>query len=163
MEIHFALAHFPIALLITGGAWLALALVTADQGARKTIALGLLSAGAVLSVPTVAAGLLIAAAHQSHHAQSLEIHRVVGIATMVVALLGLGSHWLRRKIANADVVRNVFFLAAALLAGITGTLGAEMAHGDQSQSRSEHAPTVQESESTHEQSNPQNHHEKHDH
>ena len=139
MEVHFALAHFPIALLVAGGAWLLAVLVTGHKGAGRTTALGILAVGAVLSIPTVAAGLWIAAEHESHHTGPLETHRLVGIATMVAALLGLCSHWLRQRIPNADIVRNLFFLTAAVLAGVAGMLGGEMSHGSRSEATTEHA------------------------
>lgn len=139
MEIHFALAHFPIALLVTGGAWLLAVLVTDHKGTGRTIALGILAAGAAVSIPTVGAGLWIAAEHETHHLGALETHRLVGIATMVVAVLGLCSHWLRMRIPNADVARNLFFLTSAVLAGVAGMLGGEIAHGGHPAATAEHA------------------------
>ncbi len=139
MEIHFALAHFPIALLITGALLLLAVLVTGHKGAGKDIALGMLSAGAGFSVLAVAAGLWVASEHETHHADALQTHRLAAIATMVVAILGVFSHWLRQRVSNADVVRNLFFFTAALLAGVTGKLGGEMAHEEHEAPALEHA------------------------
>lgn len=126
--IHFAFGHFPIALLVTGAVVLIGALSLKHDGARSA-AFAMLIAGAVFSMPTVIAGLWIAGEHQAHHADELSTHRLLGIATMVVAIVGTLSHVLRHRIANADLVRNLLFFTAAALSVGTGFVGAEMAHG----------------------------------
>ncbi len=91
----------------------------------------ILVAGALMSVPTVLSGLWIAAEHETHHTNTLDTHRLLGIATMVVGLFGVFVHSMRRKFANADLARNFLFVAAAVLAGSSGFVGGEMTHGQE--------------------------------
>ena len=125
---HLALAHFPIALLVTSGFLLMVNLVSSWQPARRA-SLAMFVAGAVMSIPTVAAGLFLAADHEGHHTDTLSNHRLLGIATAITAAFGVTMHWLRRKVRNADLMRDVMLLAATALAAGTGYLGGEMGHG----------------------------------
>lgn len=128
--IHFALSHFPIALLMTGAALLAASAIGSAYAERLRVAAFVtLSAGAVMAIPTVAAGLWIASEHAGHHSDALSTHRLLGIATLATALAGVALHAVTSRIANADLVRNLVFVVAAILAGATGYAGAEMAHG----------------------------------
>ncbi len=129
--LHFALGHFPIALLITGGLLLLVALISGSKSLRD-LALAMSTAGTAFAVPTVIAGLWIASAHSSHHGDMLASHRLIALATLAVSSIAVFSHLLREKIANADIARNFLFLVAAVLAGGTGYAGAEMAHGGMS-------------------------------
>jgi len=129
-SLHPALVHFPIALLVTGALWLVVASMRGRRERGLGVAIGMLSVGALMTIPAVGAGLWAAAEHESHHGGTLASHRLLGLATMAVALLGLGSHFLRKRIANADIIRDLCLVGAAVLAVSAAALGGEMSHGE---------------------------------
>lgn len=139
MEPHFAVVHFPVALLVAGGGWLVVSIVTGRPTRGKDIAVGMLGTGALFSVLAVITGLVMAGDHEGHHAGAVDTHRVLGVATMVTGLLALASHWMRGRVANADLIRDLLFIAAAVLAGSTGAVGGDMSHGEPHDSSTVHA------------------------
>jgi len=125
---HAALAHFPIALLLTAAFLLVLGKAANWEAGTRT-ALVVFVLGAIAAIPTVVAGLWLASQHGDHHSATLDTHRFLGIATAVVAALGVVMHLMRNRVRNADVMRNVLIIGAALLVAAAGYLGGEMVHG----------------------------------
>lgn len=83
-----------------------------------------------MTIPTVGAGLWAGAGHEGHHGNELSDHRLLGIATMTVALLASFIHLLRSRYPAALLARHLLFIGAAILAVATGYVGGEMAHPD---------------------------------
>ncbi len=126
--LHPALAHFPVALLLTAAFLLVLGKAASWEGGTRA-ALVVFVLGAVSTIPTVAAGLWLASQQGEPHGAILDTHREFGIATAVVAAIGVVMHLVRNRVRNADVMRNVLIIGAALLVSGTGYLGGEMVHG----------------------------------
>ena len=138
MTFHFALAHFPIALLVTGGLLLIAGFIRPTAQKLQDTALTLLVGGALFALPTLGSGMWLAEEHLGHD-DALSTHRLLAFAATATAIVGALSHWLRARITNADIVRNLFFIASMALAGATGYSGGEMSHGQGGHEHREHA------------------------
>lgn len=136
---HFAAAHFAIALAITGAGLVLVGSIRRAGDSIRSAGVLVCCIAAVASVATVASGLWLASQHADPGESLLSAHRLLGLGTAASGLMALGSHLLRYRISNVDVIRNLLFVTFAVLAGATGVVGGEMAHGDpQEPARSEH-------------------------
>jgi uncharacterized membrane protein len=124
-ELHPALIHFPIALLLAG--------VAVELVARLGRRVSLARAGAALIVAGVAAGVIAAAAgavsyftvpahtEAAHH--QMETHLVVASAALVLFAIVAVARWRRRDrpasalALSGGVVASVLLIAAAFLGG----------------------------------------------
>jgi len=97
-SLHPLTVHFPIALLITGVALDLLGWI-AKRPALRTAALWNLSLGTLGAGAAVWTGLRAenVAKHSFEIWKVLELHKKLGISTLILGLLGLGWRWQQRR------------------------------------------------------------------
>jgi|GEM_PF-1195706 len=127
---HIMVVHFPVALLLLAAAvdWLGLLL---RRGTAWVPAVSWTSGVAALAAPaSVLTGWLLADM-EGYKDSTVFLHRWLGVATMVTALLGWGLHALAEKKQSPGLrwaARLVLGLGA-LLVSLTGHTGGELVYG----------------------------------
>jgi uncharacterized membrane protein len=126
-ELHAAVVHFPIAMLLSAALSEVLLVTTGRQSfchiTRFAIWLGAL--GALSAAPL---GWLAAKAVEDAPELLLNWHRWLGVST---ALWSLATLWAGERAKNSRVLLRCLIGCAALLVAITGYLGGELVHNPQ--------------------------------
>jgi len=131
-QLHPALVHFPVALIITALGCEAMLIMRHDEAAG-TAARFMVTAAAWISVPAAVAGFAALSGRDiSVDLQTnLSIHRAAGIATPVmVSLAAVFAHGARRsgQVWEHWLYR-MFLIVAAVGAALAGYHGGILAHG----------------------------------
>lgn len=132
-ELHPAIVHFPIALIVTA------ALAEALYMARRSRWLGdaarfMIAAGAWAAVPAAAAGFAEASGETfaGGAARVFSVHWVCGVVTAVMAFLayGLGEGSRRSGQVWEQALYRIFLLISAAGALATGFFGSSLGHAE---------------------------------
>jgi len=138
-EIHGAVTHFPVALLMAGVAFdLAATVLRKDEW--RTVGFWMLVVAVVMAVPSIVAGLMTAADLYGGPARPPDIfylHRNAAFLTSALAAAALAWRVLKkdRLSGGARAGALLLSLAAAGTVGYVGFLGGRMVFGDESQNR----------------------------
>ena len=130
-ELHPAIVHFPIALIVTAAVAEALYMARRSQWLGEA-ARFMIAAGAWAAVPAVAAGFSEAwgRTFAGEVARAYSVHWVCGVVTAVLAFLayGMGEGSRRSGQVWEQALYRVFLLIAAVGALVTGFFGGNVAH-----------------------------------
>jgi len=126
-EIHSAVVHFPIAMLLSAALSEVLLAATARPSFRHVtrFLIWIAALGAVSAAPL---GWLAAATVEDVPERLLACHRWLGVSTAVWSLATL---WASEHAAEARAFLRLFIACAALLVAVTGYLGGEVVHNAQ--------------------------------
>ncbi|MCW5767679.1 MAG: histidine phosphatase family protein [Phycisphaeraceae bacterium] len=129
-RLHPMLVHFPIAMVLAAaGIEMGRAIVRRPTPARTSI--NMLGIGVLAACAAIASGWLNGDfENHSSHAETLELHRWVGIGGGAGVLLAFVAGLVASKSRRALVAFRVLLLAAAGAIGFAGHLGGSMVYGE---------------------------------
>lgn len=128
-KLHFAVLHFPIALLVATVLLDGLSLVHRDESWRRA-AFFMLGIALLSAIATIGFGWLLAWELVTEPAE-LSLHRRVGTTTGLLTLLAWVAWTLKWPNANSSIwLGRIFLLLAAAGALISGHIGGGLVHGD---------------------------------
>jgi len=134
MELHSALVHFPIALLVFAAVFEILGRATKREALRSS-AHHLVISAALVGLATVGSGLLAAReVHDPKLAKTLSLHRLLGFGIVGLAIV-LSAWRMSAKKGLAGAASRIYLLlliAGTGLAMGTGWLGGQIAHSEHS-------------------------------